>query len=109
MSRFQPSVSYILSFCSVEFLLMATTHKLHSPSLVMVYADSFALGADQADGFENGSAGEICDDNSLDLHGAYSGGRMETAARRGRLAAAACYDHGRSTGAHGNLWNRSSR
>ncbi|XP_062192161.1 probable transcription factor RL9 isoform X2 [Phragmites australis] len=38
--------------------------------------------ADQADGFENGSAGEICDDNSLDLHG--YGGRPEAAARHGR-------------------------
>lgn len=61
--------------------------------------------ADLADGFENGSAGEICDDNSLDLHGA---GRPESgAARHGRLAA--CNDHGSSTGAHGALWNSSSR
>jgi hypothetical protein len=90
---------------------MATTHKLHHHLChgISVYADSFALGADQADGFENGSAGEICDDNSLDLHGAYSGGRMETAARHGRLAAA-CNDHRSSTGAHGGaLWNSSSR
>ena len=63
--------------------------------------------ADQADGFENGSAGEICDDNSsLDLHG--TPGRPESAAaRHGRLAA--CNDHGSSTGAHGALWNSSSR
>jgi hypothetical protein len=66
--------------------------------------------ADQADGFENGSAGEICDDNSLDLHGYGGGGRSESAvaaARHGRLAA--CNDHGSSTGAHGALWNSSSR
>ena len=66
--------------------------------------------ADQADGFENGSAGEICDDNSLDLHGhGGGGGRPESAAaaRHGRLAA--CNDHGSSTGAHGALWNSSSR
>jgi len=63
--------------------------------------------ADQADGFENGSAGEICDDNSsLDLHGTAS--RTESAAaRHGRLAV--CNDHGSSTGAHGSLWNSSSR
>ncbi|CAL5010337.1 unnamed protein product [Urochloa decumbens] len=67
-----------------------------------------AASSDQADGFENGSAGEICDDNSLDLHG-YGGGRPESAAvaRHGRLAA--CNDHGSSTGAHGALWNSSSR
>ncbi|EES13398.2 hypothetical protein BDA96_07G053200 [Sorghum bicolor] len=66
-----------------------------------------AASSDQADGFENGSAGEICDDNSsLDLHG--SAGRPESAAaRHGRLAA--CNDHGSSTGAHGALWNSSSR
>lgn len=64
---------------------------------------------DQADGFENGSAGEICDDNSLDLHGGFSGGsRPETAARHGRLAAAACNDHGSSTAGHGALWISSS-
>ncbi|KAL5649188.1 hypothetical protein ACJX0J_039997, partial [Zea mays] len=41
-----------------------------------------AASSDLADGFENGSAGEICDDNSLDLHGA---GRPESgAARHGR-------------------------
>ncbi|KAL6659342.1 hypothetical protein ACP70R_003382 [Stipagrostis hirtigluma subsp. patula] len=63
-----------------------------------------AASSDQADGFENGSAGEICDENSLDLHG----GRPEAeAARHGRLAA--CNDHGSSTGAHGALWNSSSR
>ncbi|TVU42926.1 hypothetical protein EJB05_09351, partial [Eragrostis curvula] len=66
-----------------------------------------AASSDQADGFENGSAGEICDDNSLDLHGYSSGGgRPESAARHGRLAA---NDHGSSTGAHGALWNSSSR
>ncbi|CAO2168142.1 unnamed protein product [Urochloa humidicola] len=67
-----------------------------------------AASSDQADGFENGSAGEICDDNSLDLH-SYGGGRPESAAaaRHGRLAA--CNDHGSSTGAHGALWNSSSR
>ncbi|XP_066325958.1 probable transcription factor KAN2 isoform X1 [Miscanthus floridulus] len=66
-----------------------------------------AASSDQADGFENGSAGEICDDNSsLDLHGTL--GRPESAvARHGRLAA--CNDHGSSTGAHGALWNSSSR
>ncbi|CAO2189668.1 unnamed protein product [Urochloa humidicola] len=44
-----------------------------------------AASSDQADGFENGSAGEICDDNSLDLH-SYGGGsgRPEAAARHGR-------------------------
>ncbi|KAG2581754.1 probable transcription factor KAN2 isoform X2 [Panicum virgatum] len=44
-----------------------------------------AASSDQADGFENGSAGEICDDNSLDLHG-YGGDRSESAAaaRHGR-------------------------
>ncbi|GJN39604.1 hypothetical protein PR202_gb28733 [Eleusine coracana subsp. coracana] len=73
-----------------------------------------AASSDQADGFENGSLGEICDDNSLDLHGYISGGnggRPETATRHGRLAAAACNnDHGSSTGgAHGALWNSSSR
>ncbi|XP_062196008.1 probable transcription factor KAN2 isoform X2 [Phragmites australis] len=46
-----------------------------------------AASSDQADGFENGSAGEICDDNSLDLHG-YGGGD-------GRLEAAAAARHGR--------------
>ncbi|WVZ94971.1 hypothetical protein U9M48_040791 [Paspalum notatum var. saurae] len=69
-----------------------------------------AASSDQADGFENGSAGEICDDNSLDLHGYGSGGRPESSAataRHGRLAA--CNDHGSSTGAHGSLWNSSSR
>ncbi|CAO2187093.1 unnamed protein product [Urochloa humidicola] len=67
-----------------------------------------AASSDQADGFENGSAGEICDDNSLDLH-SYGGGsgRPEAAARHGRLAA--CNDHGSSTGANGTLWNSSSR
>ncbi|PAN33746.1 hypothetical protein PAHAL_6G042200 [Panicum hallii] len=67
-----------------------------------------AASSDQADGFENGSAGEICDDNSLDLHG-YGGGKPESAAaaRHGRLAA--CNDHGSSTGAHCALWNSSSR
>ncbi|KAF0897597.1 hypothetical protein E2562_000333 [Oryza meyeriana var. granulata] len=65
-----------------------------------------AAASDQADGFENGSAGEICDENSLDLNG---GCRPEAmaAARHGRLAA--CNDHGSSTGAHGALWNSSSR
>uniref|UniRef100_A0ACD5ZZG6 Uncharacterized protein n=1 Tax=Avena sativa TaxID=4498 RepID=A0ACD5ZZG6_AVESA len=67
-----------------------------------------AASSDQADGFENGSAGEICDDNLLDLRGA---GRPETpAARHGRLAA---NDHDGNTGvgaAHGGaLWNSSSR
>ncbi|KAL6840770.1 hypothetical protein ACP4OV_029296 [Aristida adscensionis] len=71
-----------------------------------------AASSDQADGFENGSAGEICDDNSPDLHGynGSGGGRSEAAvaaARHGRLAA--CNDHGSSTGAHGALWNSSSR
>ncbi|CAO2164308.1 unnamed protein product [Urochloa humidicola] len=44
-----------------------------------------AASSDQADGFENGSAGEICDDNSLELH-SYGGGRPESAAaaRHGR-------------------------
>ncbi|KAL5222377.1 hypothetical protein ABZP36_027090 [Zizania latifolia] len=63
-----------------------------------------AVSSDQADGFENGSAGEICDENSLELHG----GRPESAAPpHGRLAA--CNDHGSSTGAHGALWSSSSR
>ncbi|CAO2205856.1 unnamed protein product [Urochloa humidicola] len=66
-----------------------------------------AASSDQADGFENGSAGEICDDNSVDLHSYGGGGRPESAARHGRLAA--CNDHGSSTGAHGALWNSSSR
>ncbi|CAL4996895.1 unnamed protein product [Urochloa decumbens] len=68
-----------------------------------------AASSDQADGFENGSAGEICDDNSLDLHGYGGGGRPDSGAadRHGRLAA--CNDHGSSTGAHGALWNSSSR
>ncbi|KAF8712972.1 hypothetical protein HU200_028760 [Digitaria exilis] len=45
-----------------------------------------AASSDQADGFENGSAGEICDDNSLDLHGYGGGSRPESAAvaRHGR-------------------------
>ncbi|KAG8086839.1 hypothetical protein GUJ93_ZPchr0010g9093 [Zizania palustris] len=69
-----------------------------------------AVSSDQlADGFENGSAGEICDETSLELHG---GCRPESsaaaaAARHGRLAAR--NDHGRRTGAHGALWNSSSR
>ncbi|XP_039817505.1 probable transcription factor KAN2 isoform X2 [Panicum virgatum] len=46
-----------------------------------------ATSSDQADGFENGSAGEICDDNSLDLHGHGGGG--------GRLESAAAARHGR--------------
>ncbi|EMS64383.1 putative transcription factor KAN2 [Triticum urartu] len=69
-----------------------------------------AASSDQADGFENGSAGEICDDNLLDLRG---GGRPEAlaaATRNGRLAA---NDDDRSIGAgatHGGaLWNSSSR
>ncbi|KAM0873289.1 hypothetical protein ACQ4PT_038163 [Festuca glaucescens] len=67
-----------------------------------------AASSDQADGFENGSAGEICDDNLLDLP---RGGRPETAAaRHGRLAA---NDHDGNIGvgaAHtGALWNSSSR
>ncbi|XP_052164298.1 probable transcription factor RL9 isoform X1 [Oryza glaberrima] len=71
-----------------------------------------AASSDQADGFENGSAGEICDENSLDLHGgcrpeAMSAAATAAAARHGRLAA--CNDHGSSTGAHGALWNSSSR
>lgn len=74
-----------------------------SPDCLLYFA---WVPADQADGFENGSAGEICDDNSLDLHG-YGGGRPESAARHGRLGA--CNDHGSSTGAHGALWNSSSR
>ncbi|RCV29932.1 hypothetical protein SEVIR_6G050300v4 [Setaria viridis] len=45
-----------------------------------------AASSDQADGFENGSAGEICDDNSLDLHGYGGGGsgRPESAAAAAR-------------------------
>ncbi|WVZ96143.1 hypothetical protein U9M48_041815, partial [Paspalum notatum var. saurae] len=69
-----------------------------------------AASLDQADGFENGSAGEICDNNSLDLHGYGGGGRPESSvatARHGRLAP--CNNHGSSTGAHGALWNSSSR
>uniref|UniRef100_A0A0E0LRH7 Myb-like domain-containing protein n=1 Tax=Oryza punctata TaxID=4537 RepID=A0A0E0LRH7_ORYPU len=72
-----------------------------------------AASSDQADGFENGSAGEICDENSLDLHGGCRPEAMSAAiavaaaARHGRLAA--CNDHGSSTGAHGALWNSSSR
>uniref|UniRef100_A0A0E0EI74 Myb-like domain-containing protein n=1 Tax=Oryza meridionalis TaxID=40149 RepID=A0A0E0EI74_9ORYZ len=71
-----------------------------------------AASSDQADGFENGSAGEICDENSLDLHGgcrpeAMSAATAAAPARHGRLAA--CNDHGSSTGAHGALWNSSSR
>lgn len=62
-----------------------------------------AASSDQADGFENGSAGEICDDNLLDLHGV--GGRTE-AARHARLAAANDHDGSISAGA---LWNSSSR
>ncbi|XP_040382929.1 probable transcription factor RL9 [Oryza brachyantha] len=66
-----------------------------------------AASSEQADGFENGSAGEICDENSLDLHGGCRPEAMAAAARHGRLAA--CNDHGSSTGAHGALWNSSSR
>ncbi|VAI87900.1 hypothetical protein VPH35_129552 [Triticum aestivum] len=69
-----------------------------------------AASSDQVDGFENGSAGEICDDNLLDLRG---GGRPEAVAaatRNGRLAA---NDDDRSIGAgatHGGaVWNSSSR
>ncbi|CAM0911179.1 unnamed protein product [Alopecurus aequalis] len=67
-----------------------------------------AASSDQADGFENGSAGEICDDNLVDLR---AGGRLDTvAARHGRLAA---NDHDGNIGvgaAHGGaLWNNSSR
>uniref|UniRef100_A0A0E0EI73 Myb-like domain-containing protein n=1 Tax=Oryza meridionalis TaxID=40149 RepID=A0A0E0EI73_9ORYZ len=48
-----------------------------------------AASSDQADGFENGSAGEICDENSLDLHGgcrpeAMSAATAAAPARHGR-------------------------
>ncbi|EAZ41594.1 hypothetical protein OsJ_26127 [Oryza sativa Japonica Group] len=43
-----------------------------------------AASSDQADGFENGSAGEICDENSLDLHGGCRPEAMSAAARHGR-------------------------
>uniref|UniRef100_A0A0D9X4N3 Myb-like domain-containing protein n=1 Tax=Leersia perrieri TaxID=77586 RepID=A0A0D9X4N3_9ORYZ len=71
-----------------------------------------AASSDQADGFENGSAGEICDENSLDLHGgcrpeAMSVAVAVVAARHGRLAA--CNDDGSNNGAQGALWNSSSR
>ncbi|KAL5229566.1 hypothetical protein ABZP36_028342 [Zizania latifolia] len=67
-----------------------------------------AVSSDQADGFENGSAGEICDETSLELHGGRPESSAAAAARHdGRLAAR--NDHGRSTGAHGALWNSSSR
>uniref|UniRef100_J3MQL0 Myb-like domain-containing protein n=1 Tax=Oryza brachyantha TaxID=4533 RepID=J3MQL0_ORYBR len=43
-----------------------------------------AASSEQADGFENGSAGEICDENSLDLHGGCRPEAMAAAARHGR-------------------------